>query len=97
MKKLQANHLLLKVDHENNIASITFNGEEVYSFPLYGEEWNKMVSRSKFSDDEYYKDLKPSHPFFVHAPFFGKFKTGSIGLQDHGHTVRYRNIKIKEL
>ena len=69
------NHLLLKVDHENNIASITFNGVEVYSFPLYGEEWDKMVSRSKFSDDEYYKDLKPSHPFFVHAPFFGKFKT----------------------
>ena len=56
-----------------------------------------MVSRSKFSDDEYYNDLTPSHPFFVHAPFFGKFKTGSIGLQDHGHTVRYRNIKIKEL
>jgi len=49
-----------------------------------GEEWDKMVSRSKFSDN-YYKDLKPEHHFLHYAPFFGKFKTGSIGLQDHGH------------
>ncbi len=91
------NHLLLKVDHEKNIGTITFNGEKVYSFPLYGEEWDKMVSRSKFSDDNYYENLRPEHSFFTYAPFFGKFKTGSIGLQDHGHTVRYRNIKIKEL
>ena len=90
------NHLLLKVDHEKNIGTITFNGEKVYSFPLYGEEWDKMVSRSKFSDDNYYENLRPEHSFFTYAPFFGKFKTGSIGLQDHGHTVRYRNIKIKE-
>ena len=40
------NHLLLKVDHDNNEGSITFNGEFVYSFPLYGPEWDKMVSRS---------------------------------------------------
>lgn len=91
------NHLLLIVDHKNNIASITFNGEKVYSFPLYGEEWEKMVSRSKFSSDSYYENLRPDHPFFIYAPFFGKFKTGSIGLQDHGATVRYRNIKIKKI
>jgi len=29
------NHLLLKVDHEKNIGSITFNGESIL-FPLYG-------------------------------------------------------------
>ena len=91
------NHLLLKVDHNNNEGSITFNGEFVYSFPLYGPKWDEMVSRSKFSDDEYYKNLVPDHPYFTYAPFFGKFKTGKIGLQDHGWDVRYRNIKIREL
>lgn len=91
------NHLLLRIDHKKNIGSITFNGNFVYSFPLYGPEWEEMVSRSKFSSDEYYEDLKPDHPYFTYAPFFGKFKTGKIGLQDHGYSVRFRNIKIKEL
>ena len=90
------NHLLLKIDHKKNTGSITFNGEFVYSFPLTGPEWDKLVSRSKFSDDEYFKDLKPSHPFFTYAPYFGKFKTGKIALQDHGYSVRFRNIKIRE-
>ena len=91
------NHLLLRVDHTKNEGSITFNGQFVYSFPLYGPGWDELVSRSKFSDDEYYKDLKPDHPYFTYAPFFGKFKSGKIGLQDHGWDVRFRNIKIREL
>lgn len=91
------NHLLLKVDHNNNLGSITFNGEFVYSFPLDGPEWDEMVLRSKFSNDKYYDGLVPEHPYFNYAPFFGKFKTGKIGLQDHGFSVRYRNIKIREL
>ena len=91
------NHLLLRVDHTKNEGSITFNGQFVYSFPLYGPEWDELVSRSKFSDDEYYKNLEPDHPYFTYAPFFGKFKSGKIGLQDHGWDVRFRNIKIREL
>ena len=91
------NHLVLRVDHDKNIGSITFNGQKVYDFPLHGPEWDKMVDRSKFNGDSYFEDLTPEHTFFTYAPFFGKFKTGSIGLQDHGFTVRYRNIKIKEL
>ena len=91
------NHLLLRVDHTKNEGSITFNGQFVYSFPLYGSEWDELVSRSKFSDDEYYKNLEPDHPYFTYAPFFGKFKSGKIGLQDHGWDVRFRNIKIREL
>ncbi len=34
------NHLLFKIDHDKNEGSVTFNGEFVYSFPLYGPEWD---------------------------------------------------------
>ena len=91
------NHMLLSVNHKINEGSITFNGEFVYSFPLYGPVWDELISRSKFSKDNYYENLFPEHPYFTYAPFFGKFKTGKIGLQDHGYNVRFRNIKIKEL
>ena len=91
------NHLVLRVDHSKNNGSITFNGQKVYDFHLYGPEWDTMVNRSKFNGDSYFENLTPEHSFFTYAPFFGKFKTGSIGLQDHGASVRYRNIKIKEL
>ena len=91
------NHLLLTIDHDNNLGSITFNGEFVYSFPLSGPEWDKMVARSKFSSDEFFKGLDPEHPYYSYAPYFGQYKTGKIVLQDHGYSVRYRNIKIREL
>jgi hypothetical protein len=63
------NHLVLKVDHNKNIGSITFNGQKVYDFPLYGPEWDTMVSRSKFNGDSYYENLTPEHSFFTYAPF----------------------------
>ena len=28
---------------------------------------------------------------------FGSFRSGKIGLQDHGSNVKFRNIKIREL
>ena len=84
------NHLFLKVDHDNNEGSITFNGQFVYSFPLYGPEWDEIVSRSKFSNDEYFKEFRTRSSIFTYAPFFGKFKSGKIGLQDHGWDVRYQ-------
>ena len=68
------NHLVLKVDHNNNLGSITFNGEFVYSFPLSGQEWDKMVARSKFSDDKYYDGFNPDHPYFTYAPFLENLK-----------------------
>ncbi|MFD1162381.1 MULTISPECIES: 3-keto-disaccharide hydrolase [Hwangdonia] len=71
----------IKIDHNANKGSASLNGIVIVEFPLRGEAWKKMIENSKF------KDWKG----------FGTYKTGHIGLQDHGDKVWYRNIKIKEL
>lgn len=75
------NHVVITVNHNTNKGSVVLNDTEIVTFPLSGEEWDKLVSNSKF------KDWKG----------FGAFKTGKIGLQDHDDMVSFRNIKIKEL
>ena len=57
------------------------NGEVVVSFVPWSEDWNKRVSEGKWKD----------------FPDYGSFKSGYIGLQDHGDVTWYRNIRIKEL
>ena len=57
------------------------NGTKIVEFPVEGPEWDKLIANSKFADWE----------------DFAAFKTGKIGLQDHGNVVAFRNIKIKEL
>ena len=71
------------VNHVLNKGSIKLNDTEIAIFPVNGEPWKKLVSGSKF-DNETFVD-------------FGRFKTGKIGLQDHGDVVSYRNIKIREI
>ncbi|APG59765.1 3-keto-disaccharide hydrolase [Christiangramia salexigens] len=75
------NDVLIRIDHKANKGSVTLNGTKIGEFPLHGEEWDKMVSKSKFSGWE----------------GFGKSRTGHIALQDHDDQVWYRNIKIKTL
>ena len=75
------NHILLHIDHNNNHGHVVLNDVKIVEFPVHGETWEKMISESKFSE---WKE-------------FGISKVGKIGLQDHGNTVWYRNIKIKEL
>lgn len=57
------------------------NGEKVVEYELWTNAWYEMIRNSKFQ----------SHPEF------GDARSGYIGLQDHGDTVNFRNIKIKEL
>ena len=75
------NHVLLSIDYKSNKGSVALNGVEIVTFPVSGEKWDELVANSKFSDWDH----------------FAKFKTGKIGLQDHGDMVSYRNIKIREL
>jgi hypothetical protein len=43
--------------------------------------WDTLVQRSKFNG----------------YPNFGRFASGHIGLQDHGHLIKFKNLKIKPL
>ena len=85
------NHVLLRINHLINQGEVKLNGTKIVSFPLSGPEWNKLIKNTKFRDTE---DVNYD-PLF--NPNFGNFKTGKIGLQDHGDMVSYRNIKIREI
>ncbi len=63
--------------------SVSMNGTEVVTYTHWTPEWDKLVENSKFK----------TFPGFTE----GISKEGYIGLQDHGYTVWFRNIKIREL
>ena len=57
------------------------NDQKMVEYELGSPEWEEMVKKSKFAEYEGY----------------GRSTSGPIGLQDHGHMVRYRNIKIRRI
>jgi hypothetical protein len=61
----------------------TQNGMKVCEYTLWTPEWNKMVENSKFKN----------FPGFTE----GIAHEGYIGLQDHGYSIWFRNVKIREL
>ena len=75
------NSVELMINHKTKQGHVIQNGTKIVEFPVEGPEWDKLIANSKFADWE----------------DFAAFKTGKIGLQDHGNVVAFRNIKIKEL
>lgn len=75
------NTMVITVDHNAHVGSVTLNGTVMVTFPVANAEWDALVAKSKFADWD----------------GFGKYNTGKIGLQDHGNVVAFRNIKIKQL
>ncbi len=57
------------------------NGTKVCEYVVGSEDWLKQLERSKFKSYD----------------GFGRLPSGKIGLQDHGHLVSFRNIRIKKL
>ena len=84
---------MLKIDHKNNIGTVVINEQFAFSYPLHGQEWDNLVSKSKFRYKDYYVNRGTNNEFLA----FGSFKSGKIGLQDHGSDVKFRNIKIRKL
>ena len=57
------------------------NGVKVVEYERNNQMWDALVDYSKYRD----------------WPNFGNYEEGYILLQDHGHQVFFKNIKIKEL
>jgi hypothetical protein len=70
------------ISYEGTIV-FKLDGVTTMEFHLWTDEWNAMVAKSKFPG--------------INPDFANVAKTGYLGLQDHGHAVWFRNLKIKEL
>jgi len=57
------------------------NGVNIISFVPWSDEWKKLRDSGKWND----------------YPDYGKFKTGYIGIQDHGSSLWFKNIKLKRI
>lgn len=70
-----------RILHKDGHVEHWLNGTKTCEYQVDSPEWNELVGASKF------KDFKG----------YGRAKEGHIGLQDHDHEVRFKNIKIRSL
>jgi hypothetical protein len=66
---------------KDGTATHWFNGHKIYSYTIGSDDWKERVANSKWQKSQGY----------------GETAKGHIGLQDHGHLVSFRNIRIKPL
>lgn len=57
------------------------NGKKILEFEAWTDDWNQKKSSGKWKDH----------------PDYGLAKTGHIALQEHGHKVYFKEIRIKQL
>ncbi|WDF55222.1 3-keto-disaccharide hydrolase [Mucilaginibacter sp. KACC 22063] len=70
-----------KIMKNNGHLTFWLNGTKVIDVQMGSPEWQELINNSKFKT----------------WPGFAKYAKGKIALQDHGHKVSFRNVKIKEL
>ncbi len=66
---------------KGNMVEHWLNNQLTVKYDRGSEEWKELVANSKFKNVE----------------SFGEAESGRIMLQDHGHPISFRTIKIKEL
>tara|TARA_B100000900_G_C20586292_1_gene719727 strand:+ start:479 stop:1195 length:717 start_codon:yes stop_codon:yes gene_type:complete len=66
---------------KGNQVEYWLNDVKTAAYEMHSPKWKKQVANSKFKTWEYYASNGKGH----------------IGLQDHGHRVWFRNLKIKVL
>lgn len=71
----------MEVISYNGKLEVILNGQSLYKIVLWDDKWRETIAKTKFT----------------YWPEFGTFHKGKIVLQDHGHEVWYRNIRIKKL
>ena len=67
------------------------NGVKVLQYELWTPEWTNMLQDSKFSEKKW------PVAFDLLNNCGGERHEGYIGMQDHGDTVWFKNIRVKEL
>jgi hypothetical protein len=70
-----------RIIFDNGHVEHWLNGTKLLEFQAWSDEWNERKNNSKWKD----------------YPGYGKYKKGSIALQEHGFGVWFRKVKIKKL
>lgn len=70
-----------KISKKDGHLIFWLNGTEIINVQMGSPEWQELINNSKFKT----------------WANFAKYPKGKIALQDHGHIVAFKNIKIKEL
>lgn len=73
----------------------TWNSSRIVFTPARAEYWlngKRVADFVPWSDDWY---ARKNGGKWSHAPDYGKFRSGYIGLQDHDSALWFRNIKIR--
>ena len=66
---------------DGNHVEYWLNGVKTAEYDMHSPKWNEEIANAKFNNWELYATTGKGH----------------ISLQDHGHRVWFRNLKIKEL